>query len=111
MVRRGTLQELLAPRTILFYAQNWSLYKNLLDSNHKTDAVVIEELEKATGIESQFLTDFSPGMDDARSRLRWASWRHTPGMRISHIRFLGFSISIYPLCMGNLPRRHLAVSG
>ncbi|KAI6161650.1 hypothetical protein EDD17DRAFT_654764 [Pisolithus thermaeus] len=76
--RRGwTLQELLAPRTILFYTQNWSLYKNLADSNHKTDAIVIEELEKATGIESQFLTDFSPGVDDARSRLRWASWRHT----------------------------------
>ncbi|KAI6023731.1 hypothetical protein BKA83DRAFT_4263086 [Pisolithus microcarpus] len=76
--RRGwTLQELLAPRTILFYTPNWSLYKNLMGPNHKTNAVVMEELEKATGIESRFLTDFSPGTDDARSRLRWASWRHT----------------------------------
>ncbi|KAI6023734.1 hypothetical protein BKA83DRAFT_4052912, partial [Pisolithus microcarpus] len=76
--RRGwTLQELLAPQTILFYTQNWSLYKNLAGSNHKTDVDVMEELEKATGVESRFLTNFSPGMDDARSRLQWASSRCT----------------------------------
>ncbi|KAI6127111.1 hypothetical protein F5141DRAFT_1085592 [Pisolithus sp. B1] len=38
---------------------------------------MMEELEKATGIESRFLTNFSPGMDDARSRLQWASSRCT----------------------------------
>ncbi|KAI6155008.1 heterokaryon incompatibility protein-domain-containing protein, partial [Pisolithus tinctorius] len=76
--RRGwTLQELLAPQTVLFYTQNWSLYKNLTSSNHKTDIAVLEELEMATGIESRFLTHFSPGMDDARSRLQWASLRRT----------------------------------
>ncbi|KAI6154947.1 hypothetical protein BKA82DRAFT_4073162 [Pisolithus tinctorius] len=76
--RRGwTLQELLAPGTVLFYTQNWSLYKNLTSSNHKTDKVVLEELEGASGIESQFLTRFSPGTDDARSRLQWASLRRT----------------------------------
>ncbi|KAI5999498.1 hypothetical protein EDD15DRAFT_2131691, partial [Pisolithus albus] len=76
--RRGwTLQELLAPQTMLFYTKDWSLYRNLMGPNHKTDASVIEELEKATGIESRFLTHFSPGTDDARSRLRWASSRCT----------------------------------
>ncbi|KAI6164420.1 hypothetical protein EDD17DRAFT_1474550, partial [Pisolithus thermaeus] len=76
--RRGwTLQELLAPRTILFYTQNWSLYGDPTSTNHKSDANVMEELEKATGIESRFLTNFSPGMDDARSRLQWASSRCT----------------------------------
>ncbi|KAI6106751.1 hypothetical protein EDD16DRAFT_1490261, partial [Pisolithus croceorrhizus] len=76
--RRGwTLQELLAPQTILFYTKNWSLYKNLVGSNHKTDVDMMEGLEKATGIESRFLTNFSPGMDDARSRLQWASSRCT----------------------------------
>ncbi|KIK21624.1 hypothetical protein PISMIDRAFT_12136 [Pisolithus microcarpus 441] len=76
--RRGwTLQELLAPQTILFYTQNWSLYKNHIGSNHKANVNVIEELEKATGIESRFLTEFSPGTDDARSRLQWASSRRT----------------------------------
>ncbi|KAI5989363.1 hypothetical protein EDD15DRAFT_1321540 [Pisolithus albus] len=76
--RRGwTLQELLAPQTILFYTQDWSLYKNHVGSNHKVNANVIEELERATGIDPRFLIEFSPGMDDARSRLQWASRRHT----------------------------------
>ncbi|KAI6008174.1 heterokaryon incompatibility protein-domain-containing protein, partial [Pisolithus orientalis] len=76
--RRGwTLQELLASGNILFYTQSWSLYKNLTSSNHKTDIAVLEELERATGIESRFLTHFSPGTDDARSRLQWASLRRT----------------------------------
>ncbi|KAI5999864.1 hypothetical protein F5J12DRAFT_847235 [Pisolithus orientalis] len=31
----------------------------------------------ATEIESRFLTNFSPGMDDVRSKLQWASQRCT----------------------------------
>ncbi|KAI6014975.1 hypothetical protein F5J12DRAFT_717601, partial [Pisolithus orientalis] len=76
--RRGwTLQELLAPRTVLFYTQNWSVYKDLRSSNHKTDVAVLEELEKVTGVESCFLSAFSPCVDDARSKLQWASKRCT----------------------------------
>ncbi|KAI6159782.1 hypothetical protein EDD17DRAFT_1485951, partial [Pisolithus thermaeus] len=76
--RRGwTLQELLAQERLLFYTQTWSLYKNLTSSNHKADVAVLEELEGTTGIESRFLASFSPGMDDARSRLQWASLRCT----------------------------------
>lgn len=76
--RRGwTLQELLAPQRILFFTQSWSLYKELTSSNHKTDGLVLKELERTTGIEARFLTNFSPGMDDARSRLQWASSRRT----------------------------------
>ncbi|KAI6111151.1 hypothetical protein F5141DRAFT_1112787 [Pisolithus sp. B1] len=75
--RGWTLQELLAPDTILFYTRNWSLYKNLESSNHKTDDAVLEELTRATGIASRFLTNFTPGVDDARSRLQWASSRRT----------------------------------
>ncbi|KIK12244.1 hypothetical protein PISMIDRAFT_689642, partial [Pisolithus microcarpus 441] len=76
--RRGwTLQELLAPRTVLFYTRNWSLYKNLTSANHKKDATVLAELARATGIEPQFLYDFSPGKDNPRSRLQWASSRLT----------------------------------
>ncbi|KAI6139470.1 hypothetical protein EDD17DRAFT_1770558 [Pisolithus thermaeus] len=76
--RRGwTLQELLAPPSILFYTRTWSLYKNVTSSNHKADFAVLEELERVTGVESQFLTNFSPGMEDTRSRLQWASLRAT----------------------------------
>ncbi|KAI6012793.1 hypothetical protein F5J12DRAFT_781654 [Pisolithus orientalis] len=62
--RGWTLQELLASQNILFYTQDWSLYKNLKSSNHKTEVSVLEELERATGIEARFLTNFSPGMED-----------------------------------------------
>ncbi|KAI6038026.1 hypothetical protein EDC04DRAFT_3113908 [Pisolithus marmoratus] len=75
--RGWTLQELLAPRSIQFYTQNWSPYRNLGSLNHKMDDAVLEELRGATGIDHRFLTDFSPGMADARSRLQWASLRRT----------------------------------
>ncbi|KAI6094979.1 hypothetical protein EDD16DRAFT_1502548, partial [Pisolithus croceorrhizus] len=76
--RRGwTLQELLAPKNVVFYTENWSLYKNLASSNHKMDTAVLAELENETGIDRRFLTNFSPGLDEVRSRLQWASLRHT----------------------------------
>ena len=78
LTRGWTLQELLAPSTVLFYTQEWSLYKDSPNSNHKMDRIVLQELEEATEIPSQMLTDFNPGMDNARSRLQWASGRHTP---------------------------------
>ncbi|KAI6042202.1 hypothetical protein EDC04DRAFT_2564457, partial [Pisolithus marmoratus] len=62
--RGWTLQELLAPRNVVFYTRNWSL-------------IGASKLKEATGIQRQFLTNFSPGMDDARSRLQWASSRRT----------------------------------
>jgi len=75
--KRGwTLQELLAPRTMLFFTQEWSLYRDSF-SNHKQDTAILGELEQATGITSRHLIDFHPGVDDARSRLQWASTRST----------------------------------
>jgi len=75
--KRGwTLQELLAPRTMLFFTRDWLLYWDS-SSNHKEDGTILGELEQATGITSRHLTDFHPGVDDARSRLQWASMRCT----------------------------------
>ncbi|KAI6128088.1 hypothetical protein EDD16DRAFT_1892624 [Pisolithus croceorrhizus] len=76
--KRGwTLQELLASNTVLFYAQDWSPYMNSDASNHKTDPALLEELCKTTQISERYLRDFDPGMEDARSRLCWASRRRT----------------------------------
>ncbi|KIM70580.1 hypothetical protein SCLCIDRAFT_1206709 [Scleroderma citrinum Foug A] len=75
--KRGwTLQELLAPRTMLFFTRDWTLYGDS-SSNHKEDSAILGELERATGITSRHLSDFHPGVDDARSRLLWASMRRT----------------------------------
>ncbi|KAI6025268.1 hypothetical protein PISMIDRAFT_16691 [Pisolithus microcarpus 441] len=75
--RGWTLQELLASHTILFYTCDWSLYSKSDAVDHKSDPALLEELQNATGIAKQHLTNFYPGMDDARSRLHWASRRHT----------------------------------
>ncbi|KAI5997276.1 hypothetical protein F5J12DRAFT_929047 [Pisolithus orientalis] len=76
--KRGwTLQELLAPRVVLFYTRDWSLYMSCRSSNHKTDSTVLKDLQKASGIGEWHLENFKPGMDDARSRLQWASGRRT----------------------------------
>jgi len=79
--KRGwTLQELLAPRAMLFFTQDWSPYGECSSSNHKEDtSIVLAELEKVTNIPRSYLTNFRPGMDhdDARSRLQWASTRYT----------------------------------
>lgn len=76
--KRGwTLQELLAPHTILFFTREWSVYCNSSSTNHKKDAAIMAELEEATGISSSHLTGFYPGTDDARLRLQWASTRRT----------------------------------
>lgn len=75
--RGWTLQELLAPRAVLFYMHDWSLYRECPFGNHKKDSIILCELEDATGIAPEDLTNFNPGMDNARSRLQWASRRRT----------------------------------
>ncbi|KAI5988773.1 hypothetical protein EDD15DRAFT_2198856 [Pisolithus albus] len=75
--RGWTLQELLAPKSVVFYTKTWSPYRYLTSLNHKRDVAVLEELESVTGIERRFFNCFSPGMDSACSRLQWASLRRT----------------------------------
>ena len=75
--KRGwTLQELLAPCTLLFFTRKWAIYRGV-SLNHKEDSAILAELEQATGISSKHIADFHPGVDDARSRLWWASTRRT----------------------------------
>ena len=76
--KRGwTLQELLAPRALLFFTQDWLPYGDHSSANHKKDKSILAELEKATNIAPDYLEDFWPGLGDARSRLQWASSRFT----------------------------------
>ncbi|KAI6009226.1 hypothetical protein EDC04DRAFT_2774005 [Pisolithus marmoratus] len=76
--KRGwTLQELLASPKVLFYTQDWSLYKNCTSLDHKKDCAVLSELQEATGVGERDLQHFHPGMQDARLRLTWASRQFT----------------------------------
>ncbi|KAF9227118.1 TPR-like protein [Gyrodon lividus] len=77
--RGWTLQELLAPRTILFYKANWSLLLCEKDDedNHKTREDFLNVLSEATGIDKVSLCTFRPGLENVRVTLRWASSRTT----------------------------------
>ncbi|KAG1741840.1 uncharacterized protein EDB91DRAFT_1336214 [Suillus paluster] len=77
-IRRGwTFQEFVAPKVVLFYRNDWSLYLDDHSPNHKESAAIMGELEGATGINRQALVTFRPGMSCIRERLRWASARVT----------------------------------
>ncbi|KAG6333409.1 hypothetical protein ID866_5679 [Astraeus odoratus] len=75
--RGWTLQELLAPQTMLLYTENWSLYMNSTANNHKQDPHILNQLAQAAGIPPKHLSNFKAGMDSTRSRLQWAVRRQT----------------------------------
>ncbi|KAG1785874.1 uncharacterized protein HD556DRAFT_1450312 [Suillus plorans] len=75
--RGWTFQEFVAPKVVIFYQKDWSLYLDDRSPNHKESPEIMKELEGATGIDAQALISFRPGMRDAREKLRWASKRVT----------------------------------
>ncbi|KAG1827570.1 uncharacterized protein BJ212DRAFT_1583960 [Suillus subaureus] len=75
--RGWTVQEFLAPKIILFYTQNWTLYLDDRSPNHKESATIMQELADATGINKQSLVTFRPGLMGVREKLRWSSSRVT----------------------------------
>ncbi|KAG1793170.1 uncharacterized protein HD556DRAFT_524563 [Suillus plorans] len=75
--RGWTFQEFVAPKVVIFYQKDWSLYLDDRSPNHKESPAIMKELEDATGIDARALISFRPGMSDARQRLQWASSRVT----------------------------------
>ncbi|KAG2346823.1 WD40 repeat-like protein [Suillus weaverae] len=75
--RGWTVQEFLAPKVILFYQKDWTLYLDNHTRNHKDSVAIMRELEHATGIDRRVVKDFRPGTKDVREKLRWASTRFT----------------------------------
>ncbi|OAX39138.1 hypothetical protein K503DRAFT_109733 [Rhizopogon vinicolor AM-OR11-026] len=76
--KRGwTVQEFLAPKFVIFYQRDWTLYLNDPSLNHKDSAAIMQELGDATGIHPLALVAFRPGMRGAREKLQWVSRRVT----------------------------------
>ncbi|KAG2353418.1 WD40-repeat-containing domain protein [Suillus spraguei] len=75
--RGWTVQEFLAPKIVLFYQADWSLYLDKHSRNHKESVAITQELERSTGINARALVAFRPGMRGAREKLQWASTRVT----------------------------------
>ncbi|KAG1799939.1 uncharacterized protein HD556DRAFT_1439606 [Suillus plorans] len=75
--RGWTFQEFIAPKVILFYQNNWTLYRNDRTPNHKDSIAIMQEIKDATGIDRPAITAFHPSMHNAREKLHWASTRVT----------------------------------
>ncbi|KAJ8582196.1 hypothetical protein M405DRAFT_578588 [Rhizopogon salebrosus TDB-379] len=96
--RRGwTVQEFLAPKTVLFYQEDWTLYLDDRSPNHKESGIIMQELADATGIDARAFVTFCPGMKDAREKLQWASMRVTTvqeGMAYSLFGIFGIHLPV-----------------
>ncbi|KAG1789642.1 uncharacterized protein HD556DRAFT_1311230 [Suillus plorans] len=75
--RGWTFQEFVAPKVILFYQNNWTLYRNDHTPNHKDSIAIMQEIKDATGIDRPAVVAFRPSMHNAREKLHWASTRVT----------------------------------
>ncbi|KAG1790602.1 uncharacterized protein HD556DRAFT_1488069 [Suillus plorans] len=75
--RGWTFQEFIAPNVILFYQNNWTLYRNDRSPNHKDSVEIMQEIKDATGIDRPAVVAFCPSMHNAREKLHWASTRVT----------------------------------
>ncbi|KAG2349027.1 WD40 repeat-like protein [Suillus weaverae] len=75
--RGWTIGEFLAPRVILFYQQDWTLYLNDRSSNHKESVGIMQELGDAVGVDPRAIVAFRPGTTGAREKLQWSSTRVT----------------------------------
>ncbi|KAG2743684.1 hypothetical protein P692DRAFT_20838379 [Suillus brevipes Sb2] len=75
--RGWTVQEFVAPKIILFYQNNWTLYFDDRTPNHMESISIMQELKDATGIDRSAVVTFRPSMSGAREKLHWASTRVT----------------------------------
>ncbi|KAG2336501.1 hypothetical protein BDR05DRAFT_122136 [Suillus weaverae] len=94
--RGWTLPELLAPKVIRFYQNDWTPYLNDHSDNHKLSDAIVQELKDATGIDAEALADFSCRKINARKKLQWASTRVTTKQEdIAYSLFGIFDVQIH----------------
>ncbi|KAG2358617.1 WD40-repeat-containing domain protein, partial [Suillus spraguei] len=105
--RGWTFQEFVAPKVVIFYQKDWSLYLGDRSPNHKESSAIMKELENATGIDAQALVTFRPGMSAARQKLQWASKRVTTLQEdVAYSLFGIFGITL-PVIYGERKQRAL----
>ncbi|KAG2356068.1 hypothetical protein BDR07DRAFT_1424355, partial [Suillus spraguei] len=67
--RGWTFQEFVAPKVVIFYQNDWSLYLGDRSPNHKESPAIMRN--------ARALVTFRPGMSGASEKLQWASKRVT----------------------------------
>ncbi|KAG9315363.1 hypothetical protein JVU11DRAFT_4509 [Chiua virens] len=75
MTRAWTLQELLAPKVIIFYDSEWKRYLDDSNPNHKKSPSITQELAAAITLSSETIVEFHPENLRVREKLRLASTR------------------------------------
>ncbi|KAG2339196.1 hypothetical protein BDR05DRAFT_992180 [Suillus weaverae] len=94
--RAWTLPELLAPKVIRFFQNDWTPYLNDHSDNHKLSDAIVQELKDATEIDAEALADFSCRNINARKKLQWASTRVTTEQEdIAYSLFGIFGVQIH----------------
>ncbi|KAG1820954.1 WD40-repeat-containing domain protein [Suillus subaureus] len=117
--RGWTVQEFLAPKIVLFYQADWTLYLDDHSRNHKESVSIMRELEDSTSINARALVNFHPGMGNPREKLRWASNRETTREEdIAYSLFGIFDVSLAVIygekrqkALGRLLQEIIAYSG
>jgi hypothetical protein len=90
--RGWTLQELLAPRDVWFFAQDWSLIGVKAD--------MVDQISEITGIERGFLRGAELGLASVAKRLSWASERVTTRIEDQAYCLLGIFDVFMPMLYG-----------
>ncbi|OAX34763.1 hypothetical protein K503DRAFT_868710 [Rhizopogon vinicolor AM-OR11-026] len=117
--RGWTVQEFLAPKVVLFYQKDWTLYLDDRSPNHKESTEIMRELGDATGINARALIAFRPEMRGAREKLQWSSMRMTTLQEdIAYSLFGIFGVHLSPIygekkqnALGRLLQEIVAQSG
>lgn len=92
MSRGWTLQELIAPRMVEFYAANWS--------EIGTKSSLKEDLAKITGIDTRVLDGEPANICNVAERMSWAAWRQTTRVEDMSYCLLGIFGIHMPLLYG-----------
>jgi hypothetical protein len=90
--RGWTLQELLAPRDVQFFAKDWSLVGAKAD--------MVDSISDITGIERGFLRGAELGLASVAKRMSWASDRATTRIEDQAYCLLGIFDVFMPLLYG-----------
>ncbi|CAG8651429.1 1559_t:CDS:1 [Acaulospora colombiana] len=118
--RGWTLQELLAPKRVAFYARFWAQItksdsdkledKKKLEAEEadeeteNTEAALWPTISEITGIPLEDLLDFKPGPFDIGKRLSWASKRRTTRVEDQAYCLIGIFNVVLPIAYGEHDR-------
>jgi hypothetical protein len=104
-LRGWTLQELIAPRQLLFFQSDWTLLTTSVDlpiDNYKASPTFRKLITEITGIDDAALTHFDPSSRNPtiRQRMSWAAHRKTTEIEDAAYCLMGIFDVHFPVMYG-----------